>query len=140
MTEPDWAGVLRTIGTVRVEPGASLKGARIVTGDLVLAGRVTGGDVRVCRRLELHNGAAGDIAELNARDIAIAEGASLRLPGTLACHRLEVHGTLRARIEQTDQVVIHAGGCLQGTVHAASLVVHDGGGLKARLKILPRDA
>ncbi len=133
--ESDWSGRVKTIGTVQVRNGGSLTGAHVVVGHLVLDGHIEDSTAKICRCLELGSSASGDIAKIDTRDILIRADATLSHRSKLHCENLIVEGNFRGTVEVSGLVTVLPGAFLQGRVTAARLLVHEGGGLKATVKI-----
>jgi len=133
--ESDWSGRVKTIGTVQVRNGGSLTKAHVVVGDLILDGRIEDSTTKICRRLELGSNASGDIAKIDTRDILIRADAKLSHRSKLRCENLIVEGNFRGTVEVSGLVTVMPGAFLQGRVKAARLLLHEGGGLKATVKI-----
>jgi cytoskeletal protein CcmA (bactofilin family) len=130
-----WSGRVKTIGTVQVRDGGSLSKAHVVVGDLILDGHIEDSTVKICRRLELGSHASGDIAKIDTRDILIRRDAKVSYRSKLHCENFIVEGNFRGTIEVSGLVTVRAGAFLQGQVKAARLLLHEGGGLKATVKI-----
>ena len=130
-----WSGRVKTIGTVQVRDGGSLSKAHVVVGDLILDGHIEDSNVKICRRLELGSHASGDIAKIDTRDILIRRDAKVSYRSKLRCENFIVEGNFRGTIEVSGLVTVMAGAFLQGQVKAARLRLHEGGGLKATVKI-----
>jgi len=133
--ETAWTGRVKTIGTVQVRNGGSLTGAHMVVGDLILDGRVEDCTIKICRRLELGSHASGDLADINTRDILVRAGANVSLRSKLECQNFIVQGSFKGTIDVRGLVTIKPGAFLQGRVTAARLLVEEGGGVKATLKV-----
>jgi cytoskeletal protein CcmA (bactofilin family) len=133
--ESDWSGRVKTIGTVQVRNGGSLTKAHVVVGNLILDGRIKDSTVKICRRLELGSHASGDIAKIDTRDILIRTDAKLSYRSKLRCENLIVEGNFRGTVEVSGLVTVMPGAFLQGRVKASRLLLHEGGGLKATVKI-----
>ena len=126
---------LRTVGTLRLAAGATLKGGELVATDIVLLGRVETGRVRCSRRLELGPAAVFDIAALTAPQLVIQAGAQFEFAGTTACRGIEIRGALTATLAAEGLVRICAGGALHGAVRAPRLIVEEGAALCATVCI-----
>lgn len=133
--ESEWSGRVKTIGTVQVRNGGNLHDAHVVVGNLVLDGRIANCTTRICRRLELGAHAAGDIAGIETRDILVRPDARLSQRATLRCENLIVEGHYKGTVDVRGLVTIMPGAFLQGRVQAARMLLHEGGGLKAAVKI-----
>ena len=130
-----WSEDILTTGRVVVEPTGVVRKGRLVAGDIVLNGTVDGGELQACRCLEWGPSAHCDVARVKTRDVRIADGARLRLAPESVFRDVDIRGDLTADLEATGTVTVRAGGCLRGRIRAARLVVEEGGGLKARLRV-----
>ncbi len=135
--DSDWSESLRTTGTIRLTARAILNAGDLIANDVVLDGLLEGGRVRAMRRLELGPGAIFSEKAIAAADLKIGDGASITFKQEANYRDVEVCGTLNARLHASGIVTVKPGGLLTGEVHAAHLIVEDGGGLKATLHIAP---
>jgi hypothetical protein len=134
-----WAGTLKTAGTIVLASGALIEWGELVGGDIVLRATVGTGSIRAMRRLELGEGAVFPEEAIAAPELRIAAGAVITLNDEAKFHDVEVLGTLKARLHATGSVVVRAGGLLEGKLYAEHLVVEDGGGLKAAVRVTPNE-
>ena len=107
----------------------------MVVGDLILDGHVADSTIKICRRLELGSQASGDIAKIDTRDILVRADARISYRSKLRCENFIVEGNFRGTIEVSGLVTVKPGAFLQGRVKAARLLLEEGGGLKATVKI-----
>jgi cytoskeletal protein CcmA (bactofilin family) len=133
----EWTKDIRTVGRVRVKHDAVVRGATIIATDIIVGGDCTAATLSPTRRIELETGAIVPSAVLDEYPIVVRAGARLSLDAPLRCSDLDIHGELQAETEPTGKVTIHPGGMFRGTLKAHHLIVHDGGGLKAKLHIAP---
>lgn len=126
---------VRTTGNIRLAATGVLLGGALVGRDVALAGRIEGGTVKACRRLELEAGVVADPDLLASMDLKIGEGLEWRMKGKKLYRHVEVAGTLEAHLAASGVVTVRAGGHLKGRVHGAHLVVEDGAGLSADVEI-----
>lgn len=126
---------MATIGTVEIRPEARINGARIVGGNVILAGDARGATIHAFRTLELCDGANLDFKTVEIKDLVIRPGAKFTFRNKLQCRNLEVRGSIRANFQADGRVTVFPGGCLRGQVRAPHLVVEEGGGLKAKVAI-----
>lgn len=131
----EWSGSIMTLGTVEIRDTCVLKDADIVARNVILAGRADNGKLRVNNRLEICPGASLNIAECRLTDIVVKEGVVLDIGDAILCRDLEVLGEVKAEVESTGVITVEPGGFLKGKITGPRLVIKDGGGLKARLKI-----
>lgn len=129
-----WAGAIQTVGTVIVAPTAVIKGGVVDALDLELRGKVTGGTIRVQRRIEIFAGSDPDVALLSARDWILHEGTQLTFD-TLQCRDIDIGGTVKATVKSTGLVIIRAGAVFRGSITAPRLIVEEGATLAADLRI-----
>lgn len=126
---------VRTLGDVEITPGGAIRNASVVARDLRLAGDATATEVTVWRQLILLQGGRMDFARANAPALVIAPGCRLAVDGKLNCRDLVIEGELRAAVASSGVVTVRSGGLLRGQVRGAHLVVEDGGGLVAEVRI-----
>jgi len=138
--EGEWQRDLRTVGQVYVHSGASVGEITIMATDIIIAGDCTQAVLKPTRLIELETGGVTDPEALNARRIRIRAGARISLSAPLRCSDLEVYGELQATATPTGIVTIHPGGMFRGHLAAEHLIVHEGGGLNATLRIAPHRA
>src|SRR6266404_9248281 len=74
----------------------------------------------------------------SAPDLRIAPGAEFKFKQEARYRNVEIFGTLHAKLESTGIITVRPGGLLSGEVRAQHLVVEDGGGLTAMLRIAPK--
>ena len=126
---------VRTTGTVRLASSGTLKGGNLVAQNIILEGRLESGTVRAFGLLEVAGRVVLDESEFKARDLSIASGGSVHLKHKSTFRNLDLHGTLQANLEVTGVATIHPGGNLIGRIDTRHLVVEEGGGLNARVKL-----
>jgi cytoskeletal protein CcmA (bactofilin family) len=137
--DTEWEETIKTAGTIRLAPTGVLKSGDLIGADVIIEGIIEGGRVRALRMLELGAGAIFSEKAVSAPNLRIGPGAEFKFKQGTKYHSVEVRGTLHAKLEVSGLVTVKAGGLLEGEVHAAHLVVEDGGGLQADLRIAPRD-
>lgn len=130
-----WDKDVLTVGKVYIKPGGRVAGCRIVATDIVIAGDCSEADLCPTRQLELETGAVVAPGNLNNSRIVIRAGGEIALDVPLRCQELEVYGSLHANASPSGLVVIHPGGMFRGSLTCEHLVVCDGGGLSADLRI-----
>ncbi len=133
--EGNWSEDVKTVGVVEILPQAVVKGATLTGTDIRIAGDVTDATLKPTRRLELADGAQVPLAVLRDQDLWICEGAELRMDGPVYCRNIEIYGLLRADLYPSGSVTIKPGGCLSGSLQSAHLIVEDGGGLLADVRV-----
>ena len=135
--DSEWTRDLQTVGRIEVKPGGHVKGATLLARSIVLAGNIEEATIKNCQTLELRTGARFDPKGILASDIVVHETATLSVTQPLACRNLDIRGKLTAKVTTEGVVTIRPGGCLRGTLRGPHLVVEDGGGLLARVKLHP---
>ena len=135
----EWSRDIKTIGRVEVKKGATIRNARILARELALGGRIEESSGYIFGFMELRQGGSFELGDLRVNDIRVSAGCSLSLRRQLECDNLTVQGDIKGRFKIHNRVTVRSGGCLRGNVTAPRLVVEDGGGLKARMKIINTD-
>jgi cytoskeletal protein CcmA (bactofilin family) len=131
----EWSGSITTLGTVEIRNTCVLKNAEITARNVILAGNSENGRITIHNKLELYGGAILNIAEMRITDIIIKEGSTFHFGDKLFCRDIQVLGELQAEIESSGLITVEPGGFLKGKITAPRLIVKEGGGLTARLKI-----
>ena len=128
---------IRTGGTVHILPGAVIApGVKVMAGNVIIEGRLeSGASVSCTQWLQIGPGAQATARQLETRNLRIAAGASIQIPGKLAVQHLEVLGKLEADVEASGLVSLRAGGHLCGVVRGHHLQVEEGAALEARMFI-----
>lgn len=136
--EGEWDRDITTSGTVTVKESGVVKAGVILANNLVLHGRIEGGDIRVTRQTQLHPGCAWPAAGIPTRDLWLGEGVEYTAsePG-LQVRNAEILGVFRGALECAGKCTIRATGCIEGRLKAAHLEVEDGGGLVGEMHIDP---
>lgn len=134
--ENRWSGSLKTAGKIRITSDGVVEAGSLVGSDIILEGTIKAAIVRAIRRLELHAGARFSEPNVVAADLLIAPGATIAFVEPAEFRDVEIAGTLRANLHATGLVTIRAGGCFKGEVHCPRLVVDDGGGLQANVRLV----
>ncbi len=135
--DSEWTDTLKTAGTITLAPEGVLKSGELVGQTVILKGRVEEGTLRALGRLEVHPDAKFPESLVEAVDLTIVEGATVTMRRKGTYRNVEVAGTLKAKIVAEGEVIIRAGGFIQGSVTAQRLTVEEGGGLKGQMKIEP---
>ena len=135
--EGEWTQDVLTVGKVYIHSGAVVKGAAITANDIIIAGDCCEANLQPVRHIELESGAVVPTAVLADRKVIIRSGASLSFATVLHCTELEIRCELSASAQPSGLVTIFAGGFFRGSLECRHLVVHDGAGISAELKILP---
>ncbi|MBM4148864.1 MAG: polymer-forming cytoskeletal protein [Lentisphaerae bacterium] len=137
--EREFTGTLKTLGRIEIRHGAVLREADIVAGDAVVLGDAAAASIRACRAIELCLGGRFDQDRIFAPSIVVASGNRLSPQKPFSCGDLDIEGTLNAQVYSSGTVRIRRGGALNGELHARHLVLEEGGGLRARTFLLPRE-
>jgi len=138
--DKEWTDSIRTAGKVHLTTDAILKAGDILAGDIVLDGKISGGTATATRRLEI--GPSGIFPEdaVKAQDLQINLGATVTLKRKAEFRNIDIAGTLKAKLYPSGTTHIRAGGLLHGEFHGNSLVIEEGGGLKGKIKLVPKSA
>jgi cytoskeletal protein CcmA (bactofilin family) len=136
--DTEWVDTTKTAGTIRLTPTGVLKNGDLIGADVILEGIIEGGRVRALRTLELGAGAIFSEKAVSGPDLRIATGADFKFKQEAKYRNVEILGTLSARLEATGVVTVKPGGLLEGEIQTEHLIVEDGGGLKAQLRIGPK--
>jgi cytoskeletal protein CcmA (bactofilin family) len=136
--DTEWVDTIKTAGTIRLTPTGVLKNGDLIGADVILEGIIEGGRARALRTLELGAGAIFSEKAVSGPDLRIAPGADFKFKQEAKYRNVEVLGTLSARLEATGVIIVKPGGLLEGEVQTEHLIVEDGGGLKATLRIGPK--
>ena len=138
--DTEWVETIKTAGTIRLAPTGVLKSGDLIGADVIIEGIIEGGRARALRTLELGAGAIFSEKSVSGPDLRIAAGAEFKFKQPARYRNVELLGTLHARLEATGVVTVRSGGLLEGEVGTGHLIVEDGGGLKATLRIGPKVA
>lgn len=133
--DTEWVDTIKTAGTIRLTPTGVLKNGDLIGADVIIEGIIEGGRARALRTIEFGAGAIFSEKAVSAPDLRIATGAEFRFKQEAKYRNVEILGTFHAKIEATGVVIVRSGGLLEGEVQTEHLVVEDGGGLKATLRI-----
>ena len=136
--DTEWIETIKTAGTIHLAPTGVLKSGDLIGADIIVEGIIEGGRARALRTLEVRAGAIFSEKAIAALDLRIGPGAEFKFKQPAKYRNVEVCGTLNSTLQATGVVTVKAGGLLVGEVHAEHLIVEDGGGLKAKVRIAPR--
>jgi cytoskeletal protein CcmA (bactofilin family) len=136
--DTEWVETIKTAGTIRLTPTGILKNGDLIGAEIILEGIIEGGRARALRTLELGAGAIFSEKAVSGPDLRIASGADFKFKQEAKYRNVEIAGTLHARLEATGVITVKPGGLLEGNIQTGHLVVEDGGGLKAQLRIGPK--
>jgi cytoskeletal protein CcmA (bactofilin family) len=137
LIQGEWSEPVKTAGTIRVGPQGVLKAGPVIATDILIEGRLEGGDLEAFRWLEIGPGAVYDPLHMKALSLRVAAGVEMKLKGKAGFRDVDILGRLDARLQATGLVTVRAGGLLTGELEGSHLAVEEGGGLRARLKIVP---
>jgi cytoskeletal protein CcmA (bactofilin family) len=124
-----------TAGVVKIGPEGVWAGGDLLARDVVIEGRHEGGTIKSMRRLEVCPGAQVQLDYIQAKDLLVRAGAELALGSEREFRDVEIAGTIDGALNASGLVTIHAGGHFKGKLVTKHLVVEDGGGLTAEVKI-----
>jgi cytoskeletal protein CcmA (bactofilin family) len=133
--DTEWVETIKTAGTIRLTPTGVLKNGDLIGADVIIEGIIEGGRARALRTIEFGAGAIFSEKAVSAPDLRIAPGAEFRFKQEAKYRNVEILGTLHAKLEAAGVVIVRPGGLLEGEVQTEHLVVEEGGGLKATLRI-----
>ena len=128
---------IRTIGNVELLETGRFEGAQVVARRVILAGNAEDSDIRACEGLELRAGAKFNLDRITTDRIVIAEKSRFMLESRFPCKNLEIRGELAAKVFAEGMVTVKPGGFLRGEFNGSHLVIEDGGGLTAKVKVTP---
>lgn len=131
----DFSGSIRTAGTVRLTDGACILGGEIRAAIVELGGSVKGGRVVAWHRLVISSVSRLKAECVEFRDLVVAETGRLDVIEPLACRRLDVAGRLQGVITASDRITIRQGGVVHGSITCPVLIVEDGSGLCADVRM-----
>jgi cytoskeletal protein CcmA (bactofilin family) len=135
LIDSEWVETIKTAGTIRLAATGVLKSGDLIGAEVIIEGIIEGGRARALRTIELGAGAIFSEKAVSAPDLRIAPGAEFKFKQEARYRNVEIFGTLHAQLESTGIIIVKPGGLLEGDVHAQHLVVEEGGGLKAMLRI-----
>ncbi len=138
LIDSEWVDTIKTAGTIRLTATGVLKSGDLIGAEVIIEGIIEGGRARALRTIELGAGAIFSEKAVSAPDLRIAPGAEFKFKQDSKYRNVEIFGTLHAKLESTGVIIVKPGGLLEGEVHAQHLVVEEGGGLKALLRIGPK--
>ena len=138
LIDSEWVETIKTAGTIRLAATGVLKSGDLIGAEVIIEGIIEGGRARALRTIELGAGAIFSEKAVSAPDLRIAAGAEFKFKQEARYRNIEIYGTLHAKLESTGIIIVKPGGLLSGEVHAQHLVVEEGGGLQAMLRIAPK--
>ena len=138
LIDSEWVETIKTAGTIRLTTTGVLKSGDLIGADVIIEGIIEGGRARALRTIELGAGAIFSEKAVSGPDLRIAPGAEFKFKQEARYRNVEIFGSLQAKLESTGIITVKPGGLLEGEVQAQHLVVEDGGGLKALLRIAPK--
>ena len=129
-----YEGDLKTAGTITITEAGVVKNGELFANFVILHGAVQGGSLHAYRELELGPTADVDWERVKTPNLKILEGAEY---AHAECRytNIDVYGVLNSSVVATGSVIVRATGCVRGEVHAARLIVEEGGGLLAGLTV-----
>jgi cytoskeletal protein CcmA (bactofilin family) len=138
LIDSEWVETIKTAGTIRLAATGVLKSGDLIGAEVIIEGIIEGGRARALRTIELGAGAIFSEKAVSAPDLRIAPGAEFKFKQESKYRNVEIFGALQAKLESTGIIIVKPGGLLSGEVQAQHLVVEEGGGLKALLRIGPK--
>jgi cytoskeletal protein CcmA (bactofilin family) len=138
LIDSEWVETIKTAGTIRLTATGVLKNGDLIGAEVIIEGIIEGGRARALRTIELGAGAIFSEKAVSAPDLRIAPGAEFKFKQEARYRNVEIFGTLQAKLESTGIIIVKPGGLLEGDIQAQHLVVEEGGGLKAMLRIAPK--
>lgn len=138
VVEDEYEGDLKTAGTITVMENGVVKDGELFANFVILHGAVQGGALHAYHELELGPNARVDWSRVETKNLKIGPNAEYTL-ANCSYHNVDVYGILHADVSATGTVTVRSSGCLEGTVQSVGLVVEEGGGLKAVLKVMQAD-
>ncbi len=134
--DAEWSGTIKTIGTVDIKSGGSLKNANITAGRLIIDGDAgVNSVINASRILELGPNAKFDMSNISMTDLLIREGSKASIQQEISCRNLVVEGCLNIKTVNCEHAVLKKNGYLDGKLTAGSLTVEEGCGMNAELHI-----
>lgn len=130
-----WAKPFKTAGIIHLTTTGVLQSGDLIANDFVLEGTIEAGTVRALRKLEIRPGARFSEQNIQAPELVIAPEATIAFIEPAEFSDVEIFGALRANLSATGVVTIHAGGSFEGQLQSAHLIIEDGGGLIADVRI-----
>jgi cytoskeletal protein CcmA (bactofilin family) len=128
---------ITTTGNIRVGPQAVLKGGTLIARDVILAGRMEGGNIKAFRRVELEPGSAWVQEQIVATDLRVASGATVEWKGKVLFRNVDVYGELNVDLACSGLLSVFPGGHFRGKLQGAHLMVEEGGGLNGEFRVEP---
>ncbi|MFT5121411.1 MAG: hypothetical protein ACI9TH_000169 [Kiritimatiellia bacterium] len=134
----EWEDDVETAGDITITPEAVVKAGTLVGNNITLAGAMAGGSLRATRSLSLVSTATFELADIEALDLVIPAEAEVDLGAQKASYRnVTIAGALTASLTLDGLLHIKSGGLFSGEYVGKHLLIDDGGGLKAKLKVEP---
>jgi cytoskeletal protein CcmA (bactofilin family) len=130
-----WNGTIKTAGKVHIASSGIAESGEIVASEIVLEGKIETGRVRATQKLEIWPGSRFCEDNVRTVDLFIAPGATATFNQPTDYRSVEVAGTLHANLHANGTVIVKAGGRFVGEIYSGHLIVEDGGGLQALVKI-----
>jgi len=127
---------IATVGIVEINTNGVLKDSSIKANQIIIKGKLINSTAFANVSIELFGGATFDIKKIETNNLIIGEGNSiLSLKETLEHKNIEIRGKMKANIESSGTVRITSTGFFIGSIKAKTLIIEDGAGLLADLKI-----
>ncbi len=133
--ERDCNETLQTCGVITIPNQVTINGGNLIGNDVRFEGTLRAGTLRALRRLELGAGASFPENLVTARDLKILRDAVIVFEQPAEFRDVEIAGVMRGRLRATGTVTIQPGAEFAGDLTAAHLIVADGGGLNATVRL-----
>jgi len=133
--DQEWRDSLKTAGTVKITANGVVKSGVIIAGNVVMAGRIEGGEINALHQLHLKPDGQFTEAFITCKDLLLDAGIKLVLKKKFEFRHVEVAGDLKASFKASGLVAIKATGVIRGDVEAARLSIEEGGGLLGKMNI-----
>jgi cytoskeletal protein CcmA (bactofilin family) len=135
--DSDCSDNLKTLGTIRITPRATITSARMLATEIDLAGKVVTSNLQAFGQLILHGGAEFMRKDVTSADLRLEAGGELALGGFAVYRNVDVAGVFRANLYATGRITIRSTGAVFGKVCGGHLVVEDGAALVGDIRINP---
>jgi len=127
----EWDDELYTAGTVTIEAGGNVIDGKITANNIILQGKISGGELRASRCITLECADEIDASLLNSLDLKIGAEQKQKLNGVCTHRNVDLAGELEAELELSGSLIIRESGCFKGSYTGPGLAVEEGGGLLA---------
>lgn len=127
---------INTQGTVFIEPKGDLTSVKVLCGEAIVRGKLSGhiicsGETRIRYKGRL-------LGAIESHEILVEKGADVEFVRPLKAKRMRVLGRISARV-MADHISIATTGSLEGTIYAKSITIDRGGSFHGELVIGKQD-